>query len=323
MISTHAGFAQSNRFNNSISGFVFDSTTRSPVADVYVELKNDSYNTLRRVRTDGTGRFSFNGIPSGQFVVKVSPYGTNYLEQSQNVSIVSNNIGGRISSDSVYLDIYLKQDNRQNKQEFYPAGAVFVQDIPASAKDFYKKAIDELNDKRLDSGLENLKKALEVFPDYYDALNRLGIEYVRQNKYYESLPFLIKAVEINQRGFSSFYGLGIAAYNLKQMKEATEAFRATTVLNPQSVYAQLQYGRSLRITGNFKEAEKALLKAKSLDKDSELSEIYWQLGLLYDKTGRYGDAANELEKYIKVQPDIPNLQQIKSLIAKLRLKANK
>jgi tetratricopeptide (TPR) repeat protein len=79
----------------------------------------------------------------------------------------------------------------------------------------------------------------------------------------------------------------------------------------------------LRIGGNYQEAEKVLLKAKSLDKDATVSEIYWQLGLLYDKTERYNEAADELEKYIKLQSNIPNLQQIKDLIVKLRAKAKK
>jgi hypothetical protein len=325
-ISVNVCIAQSgsNRPNNSISGFVFDSVSRIPVSEVYVELMNDTYSTLKRVKTDGTGRFSFHGLSSGTFVVKVTPYGTNYLEESQSATIINNNIGGSSSSDSIYLDIYLRLDKRKINNEFQPAGAVFIQEVPAAAKDFYKKAIIQLDkSKQTSLGLENLKKALEIFPDYYDALNRLGFEHVRQNQYYEALPFLVKAVQLNQRSFSSFYALGIAAYHLKQMKEAAEAFRLATVINSQSVYAQFQYGRALRLDGNYKEAKEALLKAKSLDKDLVVAEIYWQLGLLYEKIGRYNEAADELEIYIKIHPDINNLQQIKDLISKLRIKAKK
>jgi tetratricopeptide (TPR) repeat protein len=285
---------------------------------------NDTYSTLKRVKTDGSGRFSFYGLSSGTFVIKVSPYGTNYLEETQSATIINNNIGGSTSSDSIYLDIYLKLDKRKTNNEFQPASAVFIQEVPAAAKDYYKKALVQLEkSKQANLGLENLKKALEIFPDYYDALNRLGFEHVRQNQYFEALPYLIKAVQLNQRSFSSFYALGIAALNLKQMKEATEAFRLATVINSQSVFAQFQYGRALRISGNYKEAEQALLKAKSLDKDLALPELYWQLGLLYEKHGRYKEAADELETYVKIQSDIPNLQQIKDLIGKLRIKAKK
>lgn len=324
VIITLIGFAQSssNRPTNSISGFVFDSASRNPVSEVYVELMNDLYSTLRRVKTDGTGRFSFNGISSGAFKVKVLPYGTNYLEETQDVII--NTVGGMSGSDSVYIDFYLKLDKRKVNSEFYSPASVFVQEVPAAAREFYKKGITQLeNSKQTSAGLESLKKALEIFPDYYDALNRLGIEHVRGNQYFEALPFLVKAIKVNQRSFSSFYALGLAAYNLKQMKEASEAFRATTIINPQSAFAQFQYGRALRINGNFKEAEQALLKANVLSKDVPIAEIHWQLGLLYDKTGRYNEAADELEKFLKIENDIPNHQQIKDLITQLRTKAKK
>jgi Flp pilus assembly protein TadD len=320
-----SSFAQSR--GNVISGFVFDAATRAPVPGVYVELMNDVYSTLSRAKTDGTGRFRFNGLSSGTFKIKVLPYGTNYLEEVQDVTIVNNSFGSGtvVTSDHVYLDIYLKLDKRKaNSSEFYPPGSVFVQNIPQAARDFYKKGSAQLqNPKEADLGLENLKKALEIFPDYYDALDRLGIEYVRRHQYFESLPHLIKAIQINQRSFSSFYALGLAAYNLKQMKEAVEAFRSATILNKQSVYARLQHGRALRIVGNYKQAEDELVKAKTLSKDSPIGEIHWQLGLLYEKLERYNEAASELESFLKTQSDITNVQQIKDLIAKLRTKAQK
>jgi tetratricopeptide (TPR) repeat protein len=323
-IATVSSFAQSGT-SNSISGFVFDAVNRKPVPDVYVELLSDVYSSLRRAKTDGSGRYFFGGISKGSFKVKVLPYGTNYLEEVQDVEITNYTIGRTTTSDSVYLDIYLRLDKRKiNISELNPAGSVFIQDIPLSARDLYKKGIAQLEKvKEAELGMGNLKKALEIFPNYYDALNRVGIEHIRHNEYFEALPYLIKAIEVNQRSFTSFYALGLAAYNLKQMKEAVDAFRAATVINPQSVYANFQYGKVLRINGNYKEAEQSLLKAESLSKHSPIGEIHWQLGLLYDKVKRYNEAADELEKYLKIEPEISNSKQIKTLIGQMREKAKK
>jgi len=323
-IASVSSFAQSGT-SNSISGFVFDAVSRKPVSDVYVELLNDVYSSLRRAKTDGSGKYFFGGVSKGSFKVKVLPYGTNYLEEVQDVEITNYTIGRTTTSDSVYLDIYLRLDKRKiNISELDPAGSVFIQEVPVSARDLYKKGIVQIEKtKEANLGLENLKKALEIFPNYYDVLNRLGIEHIRRNEYFEALPYLVKAIDVNQRSFTSFYALGLAAYNLKQMKEATDAFRAATVINSQSIYAHFQYGRALRINGNYKEAEQALLKAKSLSKDSPIGEIHWQLGLLYDKVKRYNEAADELEKYLKIEPEISNSKQIKNLIGQMREKAKK
>src|SRR5687768_3425374 len=78
---------QRSQTSNSISGFVLDAKNSSPVADVYVELLNDLNTTLRRVKTDGSGRYFFAGMSGGSFRIKVLPYGTNYLPEERDVSI--------------------------------------------------------------------------------------------------------------------------------------------------------------------------------------------------------------------------------------------
>jgi len=309
--------------SNSISGFIFDADTRIPLSDVYVELQTDTYATLRRIKTDGSGRYVFTGIKSGQFKIRVLPVRTNYLEETQDVDVVNYQIGSTVTSDSVYLDFYLKIDKRKaGFGDPSVTGAVFAQDVPSEARSLYKKSLNYFKSaKEEQTGFETLKKAIDLYPTYYDALNQMGLEHVKRKQYFEALPYLVRAIDINKRSFSSFYLLGLAAYNLKQMNEAAEAFRATTVINPQSFNAFLQYGMVLRINNNLKESEQALLKAQSLLKDSASPEVCWQLALLYDKLKRYEDAAKELEKYLKLMPDAENSQQIKMLITQMREKA--
>ncbi len=309
--------------SNSISGFVLDAKNKVPVADIYVELLNDNYSSLNRQKTDGSGRFFFAGISSGNFKVRVLPYGTNYLEETQDAVIVNNRIGTTVTSDAVYLDFYLRPDPRKiNVDSNGTVGAVFVQEIPVEAQKLFKTALANFGKPaEVESGFENLREALEIFPDYYDALHRISVEYVRRNKFYEPLPYLVKAVNINKRSYSCFYMLGLAAINLKQYKEAVLAFKSATILNPDSVNAHIQYGMVLRITGSYTDSEQILLKAVSLSKEFPLAEVFWQLGLLYDKLERFDEAANQLEKYVKYELDAENKQKAKNTIASLRKKA--
>src|SRR6266850_87269 len=104
----------------------------------------------------------------------------------------------------------------------------------------------------------------------------------------------------------------------RKRREALEAARAATVLQPTSVNAQLLYGTLLRLDGSYEKAEKVLLEGKKLSKERSVPEIHWQLALLYNKLGRNKEAADELEEYLKLQPDAPNKKEIQGLIAKLR-----
>lgn len=321
LIIAAAAVAQAQ--NNSISGMVFDARSRQPVSDLYVELLDRLGFTLARTRITGSGRFVFSGMRAGEYQIKVLTFGTNYEDAVHDVRLVSLPLGnGRYSSDIAYVDIYLKLDPRKTNVGGGTApGVVFAQEVPDEARKLYKKGVKLLDDKK-DEGLNSLKQAIELFPTYYDALDRLGTEYVLRNQYQEAAAYLIKAIDVNKRSYSSFYALGVAGYNLKNLPAAIEALREATNINPQSINAQIFYGMVLRIDSQYEIAEKALLKAKSLaEKNSPVAEIHWQLALLYQKTERYKEAADELERYLKIEPKAPNAEQIKKLIADLRAKS--
>lgn len=303
---------------NSIYVQVFDPSGR-PISQIEVELMNELFQTLRRQRTDSAGRAVFSGLSSGNFKVKVLSLGTNYLEQTQDATIINFVRDGRVSgSDNVYLDFHMRLDKRKiNTNSNEITESIFVQEVPEEARKFYKKGISQL-DKNQDSGLIEIENSIKVFPNYYDALDRLGTEYVQRKKYQDAVPYLIKAIDINQRSFSSFYALGIASFNLGQLREASEAFRAATIIKPKSINANLRYGMVLRIEGENDKAEKVLLFAKSLSKDNPVAEIHWQLGLLYYKLARNKKAADELETFLKIQPDSHNAERIRKLISQLR-----
>lgn len=298
---------------NRIEGMVW-SPDRRPVRDLYVELQNENYFAVARARTDASGRFAFRGIGSGRYFVKVITSGTNYQEYTESVEVGS---VSRSGTESVYLEINLKVDSRKVESGVGEiTDVVFVQEVPEEARKLYKKGLKEL--QKGDVGLSDIEAAIKIFPNYYDALNVAGREYVARREYQKSLAYLIKAIEVNQRSYSSFYALAVACYQLNHRPEALEAARGAALLQPASLSAQLLYGTLLRLDRSYQRAEEALLEARKLSKDRPVSEVHWQLALLYNKLGRNEEAANELETYLRIQPDARDKKEIQALISKLR-----
>lgn len=305
-------FSKSPVAINRIEGQVYDQS-RAPVSDVYVELLNEVDSLIGRTRTNTLGRFSFLGVPAGHFTVKVLPLGKNLLEQSQDIEI--NNQLSR--SDTVFVDFYLKSNKRASEvlQETSPE-AVFVQDIPKEALRLYKEGVGDL-EKNQAEGLAKIEEAIKIFPDYFEALSRSGKEYVALKNYSKAYPYLLKAIDVNPRSFSSYYSLSYAFYQLGELPAALEAAKACIFINADSLNSQLLYGTILRIDGKYQDSEKALLKAKSLAKKPN-AEIHWQLSLLFNKLKRNTEAADELEIYLKIFPDSPDKKKVQDLISKLR-----
>jgi tetratricopeptide (TPR) repeat protein len=288
------------------------------VQNLYVELLNEVDSVIQRTKTDMSGRFTFTAVPPGRLTVKVLTFGTHFLEQTQEVMITQT----RNNNDVDYLDISLRYDKRsRGPGPDLTTGVVFAQEIPPAAKTLYLKGVADF-DRDQNRGVQEIEEALNIFPDYFDALNWLGKEYVSRRDYEKGYPYLLRAIDVNQRDASTYYSLSYAFYQLKKYPAALEAARATTVLAPASVDAQLLYGTILRINGNYTEAETALLKANSLAKQVN-AEVHWQLSLLYNRLNRNQDTINELETFLKLVPDSPDKNKIRDTIAKLKTSASK
>ena len=60
----------------------------------------------------------------------------------------------------------------------------FAQEVPEGARKAYEAAVKHLErPNEADQGLAALKQAIDIFPSYYLALERLGAEYVKRQQY--------------------------------------------------------------------------------------------------------------------------------------------
>lgn len=308
---------------NSISGHIFGNQ-RLPLEGITVELLDDFSRTLSRVRTNSTGRYFFNRMPAGRYRIRVLSLGTNYEEQEQEVEIQNmtrtDSRGQRVTTAfaNAQADFYLRI-----AKEGPPSvtDTIFAQDVPEPAKRLYDEAIYLLNDKKSREGSEKLKAAIEVFPEYYLAIERLGLEYINAKHYQAAQILLQRAAEINSKSYKAFYGLAYALYSLKLDSDALKAIKGALEINPSSPDALLLAGTLLRQTNNYEEAEKCLVKIKKVAK-KPIPEVHWQLALLYgNNLNRYKDAAEELELFIKYVTENKDIEKIKSLIKTFREKS--
>jgi tetratricopeptide (TPR) repeat protein len=314
--------------NSTISGMIL-SPQRAPLRDIYVELLDDTYGSLGQTRTDSSGRFIFRGLPNGNYRLRVKPYGTDYMEQSKDVQLFAlqrNTNAGVTGAVEEQVDFILRVRENANSGPLAAPGAIFVQEVPAEAKKLYETGIASLRDKKDKEGFESLKRSLEIFPNYYLALDRLGTEYVTRGHNEAAFVLLTKAVEVNPRGFSSMYGLGLAQYNLKLTDKAIESLQRATNLYNKSGGAFMWLGMALRRAGKYNEAEVALKRANELG-EKKTAEVYWQMAALYNDMKRYNESADALELFLKNQPpstdpeQVKKAEQLKQTIKQLRTKA--
>jgi cytochrome c-type biogenesis protein CcmH/NrfG len=310
---TVAFLAQQN--SNMISGHVTDNEHNS-ISELRVELLNEVDTVIQVVKTNGSGLFVFRKLSDGTFHIRIQASDKGYLSQTKRVELARPLGFGAASEEVDFVLIPHRNTAEPGKSE-----VVFVQNVPEQARKLYQRAAQliQQSDKHQEA-LATLRQAIEIYPEYFDALDLLGTEQVKQREYDSAFASLAKALEINPKSPSSWFALGVAQYNTKQHPAAVESLRRAVSLKGNSVNANLWLGIALRQTGPLEEAERYLKQADQLA-GSKLADAHWQLALLYNQLKRFGEAADQLEVFLKVQPDAQDVEKIKKLIKQFRAQA--
>jgi Tfp pilus assembly protein PilF len=309
---------------NSISGLIFGES-RTPLENAYVELLDELGTTITQTRTNGSGRYAFYGLSNGRFKIRVFPVGTDYMEQTQEVLLSPVSAIPGSGGDNQQIDFYLRLREGANSGPFSVPGVVFAQEVPDEAKKFFEQGLSELRQKKEKEGFESLKKALDVFPNYFLALDRLGTEYAARGNmnpsYFEAARILLtKALEVNPRSYSSMFGLGFTQYHQGAINEAVANLERAIGVYNKSTNGYLWLGIAQKRAGKVLQAEESFKRANDLSKGKE-ANVHWHLAGLYNDQKRYNEAATELEQFLKNKPDARDAEKIKQLIVQLRQKA--
>jgi Tfp pilus assembly protein PilF len=306
---------------NTIEGRVTTADNR-PLSDMRVLLQNEGNSPVGSTYTDASGRFRFHNLISGNYTVEVEPGASEFQRQSQRVEVQT---FMERSGEVFRVDIVLVP--RKSSNFAAPGGnvntnsVVFHQEVPEAAKKEYDKSLRLLEKDDFENATQCLKKAVELFPNYYDALELMGTQYVKRNDYKTALPLLIRAVQINKNGWNGFYSLGIAQVELNQRNEGIKSLKQSVALNPNSANANMRLGMVLAQDANaFSEAIQAFERVIKIVKD-EIPQAYFYLGALYSRTGQFKEAATAFQTFLNVYPQAGEKDKIKKMIEELKLKA--
>jgi tetratricopeptide (TPR) repeat protein len=298
-----------------VVGSIRDSAGHS-VGGVRVSVVDFNFQTPRTVLVDSSGQFTIRGLPSGSYTLQVETTGTQFEEQSQRLELQT--VRARRSGfETVQIIITLKR--KKGSEGTSSNKLIFAQETPALARQEYKLARNHLKTGKPDEAIEALKRAIDLFPTYFDALDLLGAEYIKRNQIELALPVLNRALEVNRRAPTTLYALGVAYLKLNQPTEALSHLERSAVLAPNNPNTPMMMGLAYRSMTDYKSAEMAFQKAIRLC-DPAITEAHFYLADIHEKQGRFADAIRALELFLKEAKNIDRAK-IRGMIDKLKEKA--
>jgi len=287
---------------HTIQGRVYFPSGESPEGkSVKVRLESVSSFGLSTV-TDQDGTFRFNNLHAGDYAVVVDA-GKEYETARESVNI------DRQASINVPIQLRLKAGASN------PAFA----NVPQTAIDLYQKGMAAAQKGNAKTAVEFLDKAVVANPGFTLALNELGIQYLKLSQWDKAAETFEALLKLRATDATTQLNLGIALYNQNKLDQAETHLREALKLKSNGPSAHYYLGMALLKTKRHEEAEKELQLTVS-NGGENIALVHKYLGGLYLSAHQNAAAAEELEKYLSLDPKAADAERIKGTIKELRAK---
>jgi tetratricopeptide (TPR) repeat protein len=187
-----------------------------------------------------------------------------------------------------------------------------------------------IEEGKIDAGIENMRNAIRIFPEYFDAHLQLGNTFLKTEQFNLAIAELDLARQINPNDERTYQSFGLLMMKQKNFPVAVAVFAEAARLNPSNPMNAVMRATALihQAAGSAEDrsyllsrAEIALTQAASLS-ENKLKPDTMTMALFYELKGEPERAAAELESYLKKTP-LKNPVPIQNEIKRLREKAGK
>ena len=292
--------------SNTIQGRIYLPAGQSLAGSAFkVRLESTNVFSTPSTVTDPDGAFRFNSLPPGDYTVVVD--GGKEYETSREPVNLDRQGGGRAVTVAVQMRLKANSSN--------PAFA----NVPAAAIDLYQKGVAAAQKGNAKSAVDLLNKAVIASPGFALALNELGVQYLKLSQWDKAAETFEALLKLRPTDATTQLNLGIAFYNQNKLDQAETHLREALKLKSSGPSAHYYLGMALLKTKRYEEAQKELQLTVS-NGGENIALVHKYLGGLYLSAHQNAAAADELEKYLSLDPKAADAERIKGTIKELRAK---
>jgi Tfp pilus assembly protein PilF len=324
LLASFASVSAQTQGTNVLEGKVITPSGTQPTTPVRVRLTFNG-RPIHETFTDLSGRFTFPGLKSGTYQLTAEGDELTFETTSVTADIPAFGPAGQGFTQDIQLRPIIHKPNSG-------AGVVnaFTQNVPAAARQALEAGLKSAEEGKAPEAIESLRKAIEIFPKYFDAHLQLGNVFLKTDRLQEAIAELDKAREINPNDERAYQSFGLLLMKQRNYAVAVAVFAEAARLNPENPVNAVMRATALIHQAAGSEAERSHLLSSAeiaLSQASTLSENRLKpdaltMALFYELKGDPERAAAELESYMKKTPQLKNSAALESEIKRLHDKAH-
>ncbi len=161
---------------------------------------------------------------------------------------------------------------------------------PGSYRIYTDLGLANLEKSRIKDAITALETAVKLYPQYTDALNKLGVAHTQIRDYEKALNYFDQVLTIDKKNVLAHVNRGGALNELKRVDEAYDEYKIAVELDPQFISARLNLANLCADNGKLDEAKANYEEILNIDPKHSLT--HFNLGNLLKRMRNVADAKN-------------------------------
>jgi tetratricopeptide (TPR) repeat protein len=295
---------------NSITGTVVTAGGGRYEVHVPVRLVTPSRGD-RVATTDDYGNFAFRGITPGDYTITVDTE-KDFETFTLPVSVIQ--IRGAPGQNYIISVRLLHKGERAGRPSVISAD---LAKVPKHAMESYNKGVALGKNGDQKSAIEQLQNAVTEYPQFMDAYNEMGVQYLKLKDVQKADEAFQSALNIDPKAYGPLMNRGMLLVAMKNYVDAEPLLRQAVQIKNDQAVGHYFLGQAVAYQGKFDEGKKELRTAIELGGDS-MKEAHRLLAIVDSATGDKKGVADELETYLKLVPNTPDADNLREVIKKNR-----
>jgi hypothetical protein len=280
----------------SLAGTIYSEASKRPVQQASLRLCDPAGNMLEQMVTTDSGEFVFRQLHHAEYILTVTAAGYQPYDLHVDLSFTSDR------GISIYLN-----PNPGDPAAPSPAGSVSAHEMsmPQKARDLLSSGEKKLYfDKNPQAGLADFQQAVSIAPGFYEVYYQIGMAYLTLGTRDDAEKSFRKSIEVsNDKYGEPVIGLASFLIDTGDLAQSEKMTRHGLELSPNSWFGHYQLGRILFNENKIADAQKSAEQARSLDPNAAI--VYRLLSNIHISQKNYPALIQDLDAYIKLDPDSP------------------